>query len=108
VAELGAAGEIGRPVSRVHVADGNQVPGTRKSQKPPQPASDTADRDAPVHLGEGPSRRLNDFGHSKIIVANSQKSQRRGGLRTKKNGGRVESAAVFFTLLVALRVYDRL
>jgi hypothetical protein len=57
-----------------------------------------------VHLGEGPARRLNDFGHSKIIVANSQKSQRRGGLRTKKNGGRIDPAAVFHDLLIVLRV----
>ncbi len=57
VAEGRAAGQVGRPVAGVHVADGNEIAGADKGEQLAQPAD--ADRycDAAVHLGQARSAR---------------------------------------------------
>ena len=49
IAERGSAGEIGCPVARIHVADGNQVPGSRERQRlsPRRRARSPAPSDTP-------------------------------------------------------------
>jgi hypothetical protein len=50
VSELGSAGEIGRPVAGVHVADGYEVARPGEGQDLPEPML-TRDRNGPVNLG---------------------------------------------------------
>ena len=57
VAELGAAGEVGRPVAGIHVTDGDQITWTGESEEPLQPPPDPGDADAAVDLGQGETGR---------------------------------------------------
>src|SRR5207245_1149853 len=50
-AEPRSTSEIGRPVARIHVADGDQIAGSGKGEDLP-PLGGSADGDAAVDLGE--------------------------------------------------------
>src|SRR5437773_1285816 len=52
VAEARAAGEVGRPVARVHVADAHQVGGPGEGEHAPEPAGAAGDHHAAVDLGQ--------------------------------------------------------
>ena len=77
VAKARAAGEISRPVARVHVADGNHQPRPGESEQLAEKAAAARDGHAPVHLAQArlrglrppgaPSRRgrIDDFAHGR-------------------------------------------
>ena len=56
VAELGAASEVGRPIARVHVTDGNYVAWAEKGKKTAQPQASPRHRDAGIHRTQAWSR----------------------------------------------------
>ena len=58
VAEFRPAGERGRPVAGVHVADGDEIARAEEGGKPPPVA--LGQRDGPVHIGQRPPRRACD------------------------------------------------
>src|SRR5205814_2656341 len=52
VAVAGAAGEVGGPIARVHVADSDEVAGTGESEHLSPEAGAVGNRDGSVDLGE--------------------------------------------------------
>ncbi len=55
IAELGAAGDRGRPIARVHIADGDKIAGADKGDGPPPQAAGRGNADRPEDIGQ---RRL--------------------------------------------------
>src|SRR5213076_3189927 len=50
VAKLGTAGEVGRPVSRIHVTDGDEITGAGEREQLSPKAGVARDRDSAMHF----------------------------------------------------------
>src|SRR5947207_3634710 len=50
VAKLGTAGEVGRPVSRIHVTDGDEITGAGEREQLSPKAGVARDRDSSMHF----------------------------------------------------------
>ena len=53
VAEFGAAADVGGPVARIHIADGDQIAGAGEGEDFAEPVGVVSDGNAAVGLGEG-------------------------------------------------------
>ena len=89
VTKLGAAGEVGGPVARVHISDGDEVSRTAKGEELPEPVS-AADRNRPVRFGKGGrlagASPAGDRAGSRYSGALRRRRDRRFGRRTVREG----------------------
>src|SRR5438132_5962049 len=58
VAKLGTAGEVGRPVSRIHVTDGDEITGAGEREQLSPKAGVARDRDSAMHFRQTRPRPL--------------------------------------------------